>query len=115
MAKNELYNAGDQIPLTVPAGTISGDPIVDGQLPAVALIDRGTDGRASCKTNGVFLLPVKGIDASANAAVAEGDILYLVVGDTPKLSKKNTGVRFGYALAVVTSGATATIAVKVGW
>lgn len=115
MAKNELYNAGDQIPLVVPSGTVSGDPVVDGQLPAVALVDRGTDGKAACKTNGVFLLSVKGIDQTANSPVAEGDILYHVQADTPKISKKNTGVRFGYALGAVVSGATTAIAVKVGY
>lgn len=115
MAKNELYNAGDQIPLTVAAGTVSGDPVVDGQLPAVALTDRGTDGKASCKTNGVFLLSVKGIDAGGNSAVVEGDVLYHVQADTPKLSKKVAGVRFGYAIGPVTAGATGTVAVKVGY
>lgn len=115
MAKNEVYNAGEQIPLAVVAGTVSGAPVVDGQLPAVALTDRGTDGRASCKTNGVFALSVKGIDGVGNSAVAEGDLLFHTQGDTPPLSKKATGVRFGYALGAVTAGATSTINVKIGY
>ena len=50
-----------------------------------------------------------------NSAVAVGDILYYVNADTPKISKKNTGVRYGYALQTVGSGSTATIRVLLGY
>jgi predicted RecA/RadA family phage recombinase len=117
MAKNIVYEAGDQIALaaTDPTTPASGDPVIVGQLPGVALTAEGSDGLTTIKTNGVATLSVKGVDASANSAVAAGDILYYVTGDTPKLSKKNTGVRFGYALDAVASGATATIRVKIGY
>lgn len=115
MAKNRRYEFGRQFAVAVPAGTISGDPVVLGQVPGVAVIDRATDGTATCQFDGVYDIPVKGIDATANAAVAAGDILYHVAADTPRLSKKATGVRFGYALAPVAAGATTTIPVKVGY
>jgi hypothetical protein len=67
------------------------------------------------QTDGVFQLSVKGVDGGGNAAVAAGDILYYVDADTPKLSKKATGHRFGYALDAVLSGATTSIRVKVGY
>jgi hypothetical protein len=67
------------------------------------------------KTDGVATFSVKGIDGGGSSAVAVGDILYYVNADTPKISKKNTGVRFGYALEAVSSGSTATIRVKIGY
>ncbi|GAA0403023.1 hypothetical protein GCM10009530_63750 [Microbispora corallina] len=117
MAKNIVLEDGNQIALaaTDPATPASGDPVLVGQLPGVAIITEGSDGLATIKTNGVATLSVKGVDGGGNSAVAVGDIIYYVTADTPKLSKKNTGVRFGYALDAVTSGSTATIRVKIGY
>ena len=121
MAKNIVFEDGDQIALaaTDPTTPASGDPVVVGQLPGVALINEAADGNTTVKTNGVATLSVKGVTtAAAGSAVAAGDILYYVPGNTPKLSKASgdTGaVRFGYALEAVTSGATATIRVKIGY
>lgn len=114
MAKNMVRTPGDQLQVTL-ASITSGDPVVVGQLPAVALTDTQADGTCTVKTDGVFNLSVKGIDGGGNSAVAAGDIIYRVDADTPKLSKKNTGVRFGYALGAVGSGQTATIPVKIGY
>lgn len=117
MAKNIVFEDGDQIALaaTDPTTPASGDPVVVGQLPGVALINEQADGKTTIKTNGVAALSVKGVDGGGNSAVAAGDILYYVAADTPKISKKNTGVRFGYALEAVSSGATTTIRVKIGY
>lgn len=117
MAKNRVHENGDYLSLaaTDPATPVSGDPVVVGQLPGVALTDERSDGTTSIQHHGVFTLSVKGVDGSGNSAVAAGDILYYVTADTPKISKKATGVRFGYALEAVTSGATASIKVKVGY
>jgi len=117
MATNEVYADGNQLALaaTDPTTPASGDPVVVGQIPGVALLNEQSDGKTTIKMNGVFSLSVKGVDGSGNAAVDAGDIIYYVAADTPKLSKKATGVRFGYALATVGSGATATIQVKVGY
>jgi predicted RecA/RadA family phage recombinase len=117
MAKNIVLEDGNQIALaaTDPTVPASGDPVIVGQLPGVALINEAADGNTTIKTNGVANLSVKGVDGGGNSAVAVGEIVYYVTGDTPKLSKKNTGVRFGYALDPVTSGSTATIRVKIGY
>lgn len=117
MAKNTVHSKGEQLQVacTDPATPVSGDPVRYGQRPGVCLVSESADGLATVKFNGVFNLSVKGIDQSGNSAVAEGDILYYVDGDTPKVSKKNTGVRFGYAAGAVNSAATATIAVIIGY
>lgn len=115
MAKNEVFKQGEQIYITVPAGTASGDPVVDGQIPGVALSAIDAANKASVSVRGVYSLSVKAIDGGGNSAVAEGDVIYYVSADTPKLSKKNTGVRFGYALDAITSGSTATIRVLLGY
>jgi hypothetical protein len=73
------------------------------------------DNSASVDFGGVYDLSVKGIDGGGNSAVAAGDILYYTDADSPPISKKATGVRFGYALEAVGSGATATIEVAVGY
>jgi predicted RecA/RadA family phage recombinase len=116
MAKNRVYESGRKLSLaaTDPATPVSGDPVVVGQMPGVALTDERADGTTSIDFEGVYTLPVRGVNGGGNSAVAVGDILYYVSGDTPKLSKKDTGVRYGYALGSVNAGATATIQVKVG-
>lgn len=117
MAKNRIYAKGTNLDLVAsdPATPVSGDPVVVGQIPGVALTDERSNGKTSVQMDGVFDLSVKGVDGSGNSAVAVGDILYYVAADTPKLSKKATGVRFGYAMEAITSGATDTINVKVGY
>ncbi|WP_326642884.1 DUF2190 family protein [Streptosporangium sp. NBC_01755] len=117
MATNIIFDEGVQLQLaaTDPTTPVSGDPVLVGQLPGVALTNEGSDGLTTIKTDGVATLSVKGVDGSGNSTVSAGDIIYYVTGDTPKLSKKATGVRFGYALEGVTSAATATIRVKIGY
>lgn len=120
MATNIVYEDGDQLELapTAPTGTTieAGQACLVGALPAVALTDAddtvGNGGRCTLKFNGVADLPVKG-ETTTNAAIAAGDIIYL---DGSTLNKDSTnGVRFGYALEPVTSGATTTIKVKIGY
>lgn len=117
MAKNMVFADGTKLslPATDPTTPKSGDPVVIGQLPAVSTTNERSDGTTSIDTAGVWNLSVKGVDGSGNSAVAVGDILYYVAADTPKLSKKATGVRYGYALDAITSGQTATIRVKLGY
>jgi predicted RecA/RadA family phage recombinase len=114
MAINEIYEEADEINV-VQAGRTSGDPMVFGQIPGVAETTSDTNNNVTMDTDGIFSVSVKGIDQSGNKAIAAGDILYYTAADTPPLSAKNTGVRWGYAMAAVTSGATATILAKVGY
>jgi predicted RecA/RadA family phage recombinase len=115
MARNRRYEDGKQFPVTVPSGVVSGDPIVVGTLPGVAVVDRRSDGTATCDFAGVYDLSVKGHDGTANAPIAEGATIYYNSGATPKLNVQVAGVRFGYALTPVVSGATTTIPVKIGY
>lgn len=115
MAINEVYEKADTLYETVPSGRLSGDPVCVGQIPGVCLIDRDVNGKATITRRGAHTLSVKAIDAGGNSAVAVGDILYLTEADTPRISKKATGVRFGYADEAITSGATATIRVILGY
>jgi len=122
MATNEVFKDADQMSVacTAPATPASGDPVLWGQRPGVALTDEAADGNAagytSVKFSGCYEFSVKGEQAAGNVAVAAGDILYYEAGQTPVLNKDATnGVRFGYAGAAVTSGATATIPVVIGY
>lgn len=118
MATNTVYMWTESLPLTctAPTSPTSGGPVLCGQIPGVALEAEDADGVTTVALDGVFNLSVKGEDASGNSAVAAGDILYYEAGQTPVINKDATnGVRFGYALAAVSSGATATIAVRVGY
>lgn len=115
MARNKVYQEGDQTYLPVAVGTVSGAPVAVGQIPGVAVTDRDSAGNATVDTEGVYNLSVKAIDGGGNSAVAVGDILYFVSADTPPISKKNTGVRFGYALDAIVAGSTATIRVQLGY
>lgn len=117
MSKNQIYDKAEQLEVTVPSGRIAGDPVMVGQIPGVCLTDRdATTGQATVKFNGAADLSVKGENNAGAVAVAEGDILYYETGQVPPVNKDNVaGIRFGYALAPVTSGATATIRVKIGY
>lgn len=105
---------------SAPSTPVSGDPVLLGQIPGVALTGEGEGGNASGEitldTGGVYNLSVKGENAGGNSAVAKGDIIYYEAGQTPPLNKDATnGVRFGYALGTVGSGQTGTIPVKIGY
>lgn len=94
-----------------PATPASGDVVRIGDRVGVALTDERTDGTTTVKFRCVAEVPVKGVNAGGNSAVAVNDVLYYVDGDTPHLSKKVAGTRAGLALATVGSGSTATIRV----
>ncbi len=118
MATNtvHMWTKSLSVAATQPATPESGDPVIYGQIPGVALIDETADGLTTIALDGVFLLSVKG-ETTSNAAIAAGAIVYYDSAATPhKLNADNTnGVRFGYALDAVDSGATATIRVLVGY
>ncbi len=114
MAKNRVFAESRKLSLPVSAGTVSGDPVAVGQLTGVALIDRTSAGNATVDRRGVYSLAVQAVNGAGNSAVAVGDELYHTAADATKLSKKNTGIFFGYALEVIAAGTTATIRVALG-
>lgn len=104
MATNMIQARGEQIKLPL-AGASSGDPVVVGQIPGVALIDTDADGNVVIQTVGVFHLPITG-------AVTLGALVYATTDVPAELSTTNTGVRFGYALA---AGEDEEIDIKIGY
>lgn len=118
MATNQVYEFGDQFAVlaasvTAPADPESGDAVVVNQMPAVALTDvyEDTDGveKITVKTNGVYEFAVN----ANNGALAVGHIVH-IHASTGALSN-TSGVRYGYALEAVDSGATSVIPVKIGY
>lgn len=107
MATNYIQ-PGEVLDVTL-ASVTSGDPVVVGQIPGVALTSTDGNGKVRMATGGVFDVSVKGVDGSGNSAVAIGDRIYYTSGDTPKLGKKTSGVPFGFALEAVASAGTDTI------
>ena len=110
MAKNEVYYPGNTIPLPVPAGTKSGDPVVVGTIAGIAMEDRDAAGNAPVRVNGVYKLAVTGYDGTANKAIAVGDTVYYTApsGGTPAIINANasTGAEFGVALKAIAKGDT---------
>lgn len=112
MAGNRIRALARQLSLTITDGGVAaGDPCRVGDLTGVALA-AAVANVAVVDTAGSYSLSVKGLNDSGNSAVVAGDSLYYVDADTPKLSKKVSGYFFGTALAGVSSGASATIEVR---
>lgn len=114
MATNLIMKDGRYLSVACsdPATPASGNPVRFGAMTGVAQGAEGADVTSETTVDfgqAVYALSVKAVNASGNSAVAAGDSLFYVDADTPKLSKKNTGYFFGFALAAVESGATATI------
>ncbi|SRR6266567_672967 len=99
---------------TTPGTPSAGDPTVCSLLTGVCLNGTATDGTAIIDRMGVYNLAVKGENESGNAAIAVGDIVYFDLEAHYLNSDATDGVRFGYALAAVASGATTTIPVALG-
>jgi predicted RecA/RadA family phage recombinase len=105
MAANRTRVRGRQILVTPTDGGVnSGDPLVVGQMPGVALYNL-TGGQTVMDRGGVYNLSVKAADDAGNVAIAAGDILSYVTADTPKLSKKgfNPGGASGTTTVELTS------------
>lgn len=120
MARNIEYEEGNQLVIAptraISTRVVSGDPVIMGILPGVALTD-GSDtvangGRATVKFDGVANLLVHGHDGSADAAIAAGDLVFF---DAGVINVRAAAVRYGYALDPVVRGARTTIRVKVGY
>jgi len=124
MATNEVYYPGDTLPLPVPEGTKSGDPVVVGTIAGIAMEDRDAAGNAPVRVKGVFKLSVTGHDGSKTAAIGVGDKVYYTApsGGTPAIIDANasTGAEFGVALGAIAKGsgdavvATIPVALKGG-
>src|SRR5690554_5085388 len=101
MATNQVYENGDQFEVTptAPATVNSGDPIMVGDLPGVALTDEDDDGKVTGKFNGVFNLPVN----AESGAITPGTKVYYDAGDSGLNDSSAGNKPFGFALGSVTS------------
>jgi len=121
MAINRKYEYGRKLNVACshPTSPSSGQPCRFGDLTGVALTDEDSAGNTTVDFGpAVYNLSVKGVNDGGNSAVAVGDKLFYVDTDISDgsgfLSKKLTNGRFfGFALATVGSGSTATIAVAI--
>jgi predicted RecA/RadA family phage recombinase len=104
---------GNILTVTAPTGgVVGGQPFVFGQIPLIATTDAAEGEFVAAFTRGVFSLPVKGHDGTANAAITGGAQVYFDSA-LPGLNVNESGVPFGKVLAGVSSGATATVDVLV--
>ena len=96
MAKNLIYKDGSQLKFYIGSGEgselNSGDPVVVGQIPAVAMVDEDEDGYVVGRMVGVFELAVTAVSTN----ITPGTAIYYHAG-TLNISAAG-GVLFGYAL-----------------
>lgn len=108
MAKNEVFNEGDQVSLPVTADTPSGSPVQVGELVGVALCKEGeggnADGFATVALKGVYNVTVTGALATYGLPVYITSAYALVI--------TTTGNRlFGHSMGTKAGGA-GTVAVR---
>lgn len=132
MATNDGYQPGNRLslPCSAPATPKSGDAVMVGDMPAVALTNEGDGGNlpanTSVQTDGVWWLYVRGENAAgAGAAITvPGTRVYFDAamavndpdGNPIRLNLDATnGKSYGYCLDPVASGANARVRVKVGY
>lgn len=126
MAKNRVYKQSEKTLKNISVASalvsvVAGDPVVHGNIPGVALTNPDAVNTLIMQTDGVFTLPVQGATLSTTSvhgtSVQSGNILYYdATNASCKLSRKSTGVRFGYALGNIdVASAISTIQVQVGY
>jgi len=103
--------------LTHPGSVVTkGLPVVCGNIVGIAFqTEVAATDRIAVDTEGIWVVDVAAIDDSGNSPVAGGDLLYInkTTCVVSKISNVDTNIPFGYALGIITSGLTETIAVKV--
>jgi predicted RecA/RadA family phage recombinase len=100
MAKNQVYDEGENLKLPVIAGTVSGGAVIVGMIPGVALTTRDIAGNAMVTTEGVYNLTVTGAIASVGLPVYITSATYALV------VAPGAGIQlFGHAFAAKGAGA----------
>ncbi len=100
MSLNQVLEDGDDIFVAVPAGTVSGAPvIIGGGLTGVAQDSRSAEGKATITRKGSFKLTV-----TAATAIVVGTPIYIPTAGGALTSAAAGGVKFGIALGVLASG-----------
>jgi len=101
MATNRKYKDPLALRVEVAEGTESGDAVLIGDIPGVALTDADSDDIATVQLGkGAFEVPVKNTSDSVDAGV--GDPVYWNTDDdTLDADKPSNGVLYGHLLAGV--------------
>jgi predicted RecA/RadA family phage recombinase len=108
MANNIRFEHAIRLYLPVASGTVSGDPVLVGTIPGVAVTDRDADGNATVSIAGGVVADVPLASAVVTSA---GTALFITsAGVVSATSAANSGV-FGAALAAKSSGSAATVPV----
>lgn len=111
----EIYYPGDKIPLTVGSDVAARTAMVVGSVPVYTLTaTTSSTTTATCLLKGVVQVSVKGEDATGNAAINVGDVIYVDTDGEINVDDTN-GTRWGYALEAVSAGATKTIKCLIGY
>jgi predicted RecA/RadA family phage recombinase len=108
--KNEVREHCWTKSVPVPEGTKSGDPVIIGVLPGVAVIDRQANGKATVKfSTGSYRMTVIGKKEAEEKQIKVGEKVFLKEG---KLSADTGGTLWGYVMEEVAKGKTAEVEVK---
>ena len=106
MANNILVEEATSFTLPVASGTVSGDAVLVGCIPGVAVTDRDSDGNATVK---IAAAPVVEISLASAVVTSAGTALYITsAGVVSATSAANSAV-FGAALEAKSSGSAKTV------
>lgn len=107
MAGNIVYQDANQLTLTVPSGIESGDVLVYGNQPCVALTDRGANiaGKSTLKFNGAVEVELTG--------ASEEDAVY-INATTFALSLSDDGSSIFFGTCITDADADDMVVVRIG-
>lgn len=110
MAKNRVYEHGQNLTVPVISGTVSGGPVIIGMLPGVALTTRDAAGNASCELgDGAYTVTV-----TATGNITLGQPIYITSATYALTDAVGAGKQlFGHALSTSTGAGAKSIDVKV--
>lgn len=110
MAKNRKFENGDALYVSVPAGTVSGGPVILGMLPGVALTDRDATGGASVRFGeGVY---TQSVTAAGN--ITFGQPIYITSATNALSDAAGAGKQlYGHAVSTSTGAGTKSIDIRI--
>lgn len=103
MARNVIFQPGEQLSLPVPEDTASGDPVVIGILVGLALTDRGAGGNADTHAT-VLMAPSAVVEVSVTGAISNvGQAVYITSAGA-LTATQGTNTLYGAALETKGTG-----------
>lgn len=100
MATNEVFDKAENLNLPVNSGVVSGNPVIVGMIPGVALTSRDSAGKAMVATSGAYKVSVTGAIASVGLPV------YITSATGALVVAPGAGIQlFGHALETKGAGA----------